>query len=241
VEFVKFLRDHGHQGLGIDRFPDDEQSKEADIDALAGELAIEHTSVDTVPQQRQRSAWFMQAAGDLEAEFNRLEDRPQFFFSITLPYEAIDTGQDWNQIKEGLRSWIEDNVHSLPDGVHTMRGVTGVPFEFRVKRSSVGPKGVYFSRVPPTDSSLPSRLRDLLDRKAKKLIPYKVRGKTTILLVESDDIALMNEPLLVEAIWSAYHGVLPEGVDQIWFADTAVRPDLSFRNLTRAVVNESVT
>lgn len=237
VEFVNFLREHGHPDLNIDRFPDHEQRKMPDIDALAGAFAIEHTSIDTVPQQRQRSAWFMQAAGDLEAEFNRSERRPGFFFSITLPYEAIDTGQDWNGIKETFRSWISSNLFSLPEGVQMMQELSGVPFEFRVKKSRVGPKGVFFSRFSPTDTSLPGRIRDLLDRKAKRLMPYKTRGKITVLLVESDDIAFMNDPLLVEAIRSAYNDALPQGVDQLWFADTAFRPDLQFRDLTKAVVD----
>jgi len=50
--------------------------------------------------------------------------------------------------------------------------------------------------------------------------------------VENDDIALMNESKLLDAIRKAYStGPLP-GVDQIWYADTSIPSEIEFSDFT---------
>ncbi len=43
----------GHPGLRIDSWPDKENRESSEIDAISGAFAFEHTSVDTLPNQRQ--------------------------------------------------------------------------------------------------------------------------------------------------------------------------------------------
>ena len=74
-----------------------------------------------------------------------------------------------------------------------------------------------------------------LDRKIEKLSPYKNQNKTTILLVESDDIALMDDGIMWDGLGSAYPKGLPEGLDQIWFADTSIPEEVLFTDMTQAV------
>lgn len=52
TRFVDHLRDEGRSGLKVDCWPEDENPGQSEIEAIAGDLAIEHTSVDTLPQQR---------------------------------------------------------------------------------------------------------------------------------------------------------------------------------------------
>ena len=73
--FVAYLRENGHPGLQVDRWPDKENRGTADIDAVAGHFAIEHTSVDTVPNQRRDSNWFKQVV-------DGLENAPQAFMGL---------------------------------------------------------------------------------------------------------------------------------------------------------------
>ena len=47
--FVEHLAREGRSGFEIERFPDCENLDSRDIDAIAGEYAIEHTSIDTLP------------------------------------------------------------------------------------------------------------------------------------------------------------------------------------------------
>ncbi len=230
--FVAHLAAHGHPGLKIDRIPEDEGGNDPPIDAVAGPFAIEHTSVDTVENQRRDASWFMRGAGDLEAE---LRGKLLYRLSITLPYEGIEKGQSWSQIKASLKSWILSRSGSLPDGRHDLTGISGVPFDFQALKSSDRRPGLFFSRSFPSDDSLPQRIRELFERKARKLEPYGRGGETTILLAESDDIALMNQFLLVDAIRQAFAGSLPAGVSEIWYADTAIPKDLEFHDITSEV------
>jgi len=227
--FVFFLRRFGHIGLKIHRRPDEENRDSADIDAIADPFAIEHTSIDTLPNQRRDSDWFMQAAAGLEQE---LPQKPSFRLNIILEYDAIAKGQDWVKIRQALRSWIIHDAPLLDDGRHVLNCIPGLPIRLYVKKASDRPPGVFFSRFEPHDDTLPVRIYGLFERKAKKLSKYKSDGLTTILLVESDDIALMNEIKLLDGIQKAYPKKAPTGVDKIWYADTTIPSQLEFTELT---------
>lgn len=58
--FIAYLRDNGHPNLRVDRRPEEENRRSKDIEAIAGQFAIEHTSIDTLPNQRGKADWFMQ-------------------------------------------------------------------------------------------------------------------------------------------------------------------------------------
>jgi hypothetical protein len=88
--FVAHLGSNGHAGLKVDRRPDEENRGSPDVDAIAGRFVIEHTSVDTVPNQRRDSDWFMRAVGDLERELEVSQAR----LNITIEYDAVAPGQD---------------------------------------------------------------------------------------------------------------------------------------------------
>ena len=71
-----------------------------------------------------------------------------------------------------------------------------------------------------------------------KLSKYQGPSATTILLVENDDIALMNELKMLDAIGEAHPDGLPQGVDEIWFADTSIPDKPQFHDFTTKIVNE---
>jgi hypothetical protein len=224
LEFVNYLRMNGHPGLKVDRFPDDENRVSADVDAIAGMFAIEHTSIDTIFEQRQNSDWFVKAIGELEAELSaNLTCR----LRITIPYDGIRKGQNWSIIRQAFRSFIINESPGLPDGQHVIQNQLDIPFDFHVIKASNRRPGLFFCRFAPDDDSLPSRIREQFERKAKKLAQYKRNGKTTILLVESGDIALMNAQIMLDAIRVAYGGKLPKGIDHIWYVDTSISSDPS--------------
>jgi hypothetical protein len=179
--------------------PREERSEEA-IDAIAGPFAIEHTSVDTLKNQRRDSAWFMQAAGNLEAELRREGHAPACRLAITLEYDAIGKGQNFSAIRAALKSWIVNDAPGLPDG-GSIENIAGVPFPVRVM-------------------------------KAAKLAKHQCTGATTILLVENDDLALMNDWTMLEAIREAFPNGPPSGVDRVWYADTAIPKNLEFKDFT---------
>jgi len=227
--FIAYLREHGHPSLQVDRRPDKENRKSGDIDAGAGDFSIEHTSIDTFPNQRRDSDWFMQVAGGLEQE---LTIEPPFRLNVTLEYEAVAKGQDWVAIRNALKKWITNKAAHLAEGHHVFDNIPGIPFRLRVKKASNRRPGIFFGRFEPDDETLPDRIREQFDRKANKLAKYHVPGKTTVLLIENDDIALMNEGRMLDAIQKAYPNGPPQGVDQVWYADTSIPSKIEFRDFT---------
>jgi hypothetical protein len=186
--FVAHIAEQRNQGIQVDSRPDIDNRNAADIDAIAGPLAIEHTSIDTLANQRRDGSWFGGVAQPLEDEFR---ERLPFRLRLIFPYEAIRTGQDWAVIRERLREWVAHGASALTDGRHSIR-IPDVPFDVSITKESDRAPGLFCGRVAPPDDNLSERLAILLNRKAAKLKPYRDAGKTTVLLVESGDMALMN-------------------------------------------------
>jgi len=227
--FVAHLGTGGHPGLHVERRPDVENRDSEDIDAIAGPFAIEHTSIDTVPNQRRDSDWFIRATGGLMEELGTV---PPFRLSITLEYNAVRKGQNWAAIRGALKKFVGDEAPGLPEGQSVVESRADIPFRVHVVKSSGRRPGVFFSRFEPDDDTLSARLKCTVDRKARKLAKYHSAEFTTVLLVENNDIALMNECKMREAIRRAFPGGLPPSVDQVWYADTCLPSEIEFQELT---------
>jgi len=231
--FVAYLRKAGFHNLKVDRWPDKENRKTSDIDAIAGCFAIEHTSIDTLSNQRRDSDWFMQAVGGIEKELSVLVP---FRLKITIEYDAVTKGQDWATIRQNLKTWIINDSPRLDNGRSILEDVPGIPFRLHVGKASDRHPGIFFARFEPKDDTLPVRIRKQFDRKAKKLAKYHGPDKTTVLLIENDDIALMNEGKMLESIQIAYPSGPPNDVDKIWYADTTIPNDIEFMDFTPEIV-----
>ena len=96
--------------LMVDRWPEDDNCQTPEIDAIAGPYAIEHTTVDTVADQRRRDDWYLQVVGGLDRVISNCVDCG---FTITLEYDAIEKGMDWNFIRADLKNWILSNAFNL--------------------------------------------------------------------------------------------------------------------------------
>jgi hypothetical protein len=230
--FVSYLRKHGYPALKVDRWPDKENRNSPDIDAIAGRFAIEHTSIDTLPYQRRENERFLKVVGGFREEF--AEGFP-FRMNIYFDFGAITTGQDWPAIRRGFRDWIEKESPKLPYRLSIIEGANSIPFRFRVIKETKRIKkhlGVRFGRLVSEDKTLPDRIRMQFKEKAEKLGIYKANGKTTILLIESDDFQLMNHGIMFNAITDAFGDGLPGEIDQIWFADTSIPEELEFMDFT---------
>lgn len=228
--FVNQLAEDGeYPDLRVEQRPDQINRETPDIDAIAGPFAIEHTSIDTVKDQRRDSARFKCVVGDIEQE---LEGKLPFRLYVWFKYDAVSKGQDWAAICIALKKWVINESPYLPDGKSVAADIPGIPFQLEILKSSDRPGGVYFARTEPKDSNLAERVREILERKATKLAKYQAPATITVLLVESDDIAIMSEPKMLEAICEAFPDGPPQGVDQVWFADTTISGRLRFVDFT---------
>jgi hypothetical protein len=219
--FIAHRATTDHPGIQVECRPDEVERNDAAIDAIAGPLAIEHTSIDTVKEQRRDDARFMAVVAELGAE---LGSAITSCVSLLFPYDGVQVGQDWFAMKASLRAWIVGEAPNLPDGIHAAN-IPGVPFSVRVEKA--GPAtgrqpGLFFMRMAPPEPDLTSRLRALIERKTAKLAPHRAQGQTTSLIVESDDIALMNRSKLASAVASGFASGLPPELDELWYADTSV-------------------
>jgi hypothetical protein len=141
---------------------------------------------------------------------------------------------DWQNLRTALHSWIVDESINLPNGAHNISSIPGVPFEFHARKMSTGNSELLLFRVAIENKDFFSRLRSHLDRKITKLAPYKGKGKSTILLVESDDIAFMNEGVMWDSLSDAYPEGLPSGVDNVWFVHTSIPEEVLFFEMNGA-------
>ncbi len=230
--FVAYLCKHGYPGLQVDRRPDEENRLSTDIDAIAGNLAIEHTSIDTVPNQRRDSDWFIRAAGGLEKELPKI---PPFRLNIIIEYDAIAKGQDWAAIRQSLKNWIIEDTPRIVDGHHIINDIPDVPFRLHIKKAGDRRPNVIFGRFTPKDDTLPSRIFQQIERKAGKLSKYHDQGLITVLLIESEDLALMDDSIMLDSIRAAYPTGLPDGVNKIWFADTSIPTEIEFIDFTSLI------
>ena len=230
--FVEYLAAKLYSGLHIIDRPDKKLGSTREIDALAENsqlrIAIEHTSVDSLPNQRKEDKPFMEALGKLEEEVRgKINSR----VCLVTPFGAIPTGMSWEDIRAVIRTWLLEIMPSLPDG-WSKHNIKGVPFTIDLRRDSTRPHGLYLARGAPEDNTLSARLLEQLNDKADKLKKYKRTRCLTILLVESSDIALMNRGKMALAIEAAYSSVPPVGVDKIWYADTSTPHPFYFWNIT---------
>jgi hypothetical protein len=236
--FVAYLKERGYPDLRVERRPDTENRTAPEIDAVAGPFRIEHTRIDTLPNQRRHSDWFVRAAGGLEREFR--DNPPPFRLRITLEYDAVGKGQDWPEIRAALMNWVTKQAPLLTDGNIVVDSSRSIPFRLHVAKASERRHGVFFARFVPDDDSLAARVKEILGRKAEKLGKYQTPGATTVLLIENDDIALMNEETLIEAIRTAFPAGMPLGLDQLWYADTCIADAVDFRELTAELRQSAV-
>ena len=220
---------HRSPGLDISRYPDEENRDSKDIDAIAGRFAIEHTSIDALENQRRDSAWFSKVVGNLEGEIS-----PQLTFRLRVRFDndAVASGQDWAAIQSALKTWILGDAREVTEAQRVDVEIPGVPFPASVLRSSNEPPGLVFSRLAPAESGLSDRVRATIERKAEKLAKYHGPGRTTILLVESEDVALMSYGSFLQSVGEAFPEGLPASVDELWFADTYPAGPPQFHEVT---------
>ena len=212
--FVAHLRKHGQCDLEVDSWPEDARPGTSEIDALAGHLAIEHTSIDTLANQRRDSARFGETVSPLEASLSPLL---QFRLRVCFPYDAIAVGQNWAAIRIAVAVWVVLDAGSLADGVHFIT-IPGTTFKSRIDKDSDGEPALVFYRAAAHDPSLAARVREQILRKASKLARYSSERRTTVLLVESIDGSLMNQHKMLQAIGQELPQ-LPPAIDQLWYVD----------------------
>jgi hypothetical protein len=212
--FIAYLGDNGYPGLRIDRRPEEENRKSKDIEAIAGQFAIEHTFIPRFSDQKAQEDRFIKAIAGLESEL----PIPPYELYICSEYYAVKIGQDWSAIRSSVKAWIIREAHHLADGEKIIDDI-GIPFRLRVEKLNNGRPGIYFGRhLPDNNDSLPLRIHEHLTSKKKieKLVPYKKDGFTTVLLIEAN----LTRNKMLHAVKLAFPDGLHPDLDEIWYIST---------------------
>ena len=242
-KFVEHLRCNcGFSDLEINCFPDSLNSSSKDVDAIADPLAIEHTSIDFLPNQRQNDVRFLKFIDGL---FPIKDCRINSRLTIHIPYEfdKYIEPKNLSAIQKAFEDFVVQNSRDWNDGgPHKFEDVQGVPFNFQVFKDSDLPSGVRFQRILPPNVDFSDRLFKQLESKRGKLVEYRKFGLTTVLLVESKDIALVdvNGQKVLNAIREAYPSGMPLGLDQMWYVDTVgdLPGGIFFREFTSFLIQK---
>lgn len=223
--FIKQYNSCQDAQFTITRWPDKEERNQRACDAYAEALAvrplaIEHTNIETFQQQKQDSARFLEVCGVLETE---LSSAFPYVVSLTIPTFGIQTGTNWNDIRDTLRKWLLTQVSALPFG-HTDHQIEGVPFRIGIWKEDRRDRGFGVARwTPPgldTNDELTEIVATALDDKNDQLQKYRANGDETVLILETDDIALMNHVLLYKAFLQASACISTPNIDQAWMVQT---------------------
>jgi hypothetical protein len=207
----------------VTRHPDRDNRGSHEIDAYAESpglpaLAIEHTEIESLQYHDRDSAWFMQGPGALEAE---LDGSFPFWLGVEVPYRNVVPSQDWDAIRSAIRTWLFAHASNLPDG-RTTHVLAGVPSPLVVLRDArrLDAKVVLMRQVPSGDREelLLARMHDRLDHKYVRLGEYRRAGARAVTVLESDDIALVNEQMLYRAFLRAMRERPRPDLDQVWLA-----------------------
>lgn len=225
LKFIEKYNSCQPHEFGIVRWPDEENRKSRDIDAIAeakGErpLAIEHTKVETFFNQLQEAARFTEYYGQLETE---LKNAFAFDITLTLPIFAFVTGTKWGDVRDIIRDWLVANANDFPDG-YSSHQIPGVHFAVGINKNITGTQLFTVARRAPSDRDvhieLAQSLAEALVDKNDQLAQYRASGTHTVLILESPDIALVSYVSLYKAFLQAHAIIGTPNIDEVWLACT---------------------
>jgi len=115
------------------------------------------------------------------------------------------------------------NIAAIPIGPSKF-SIPGVPFEVTLVRDDDMPPFFTVARwLDPAlnvAEKLAERLAVALADKDNQLSRYHKAGNTTLLILESQDIALVNQGMIYQAFLAALAKVQPVHLDQVWLAES---------------------
>lgn len=225
---VKLLRVTAYPEIQAPEWIDGALKGDGLPEARASPYLIEHFTIDSTPDQRKLGAQFIKLIDGLEQEFATIP----FSLSVAMSEDIAQTGRNWKRQRHALAAWISNVAPTLSDGHHPDVRVAGFDTDFHVwKNRAPSRTGVKFKRwTPSNDSGLVERLRKDVSRKASKLAAHKRDDERTLLLLESDDVALMSGHAFLTALRIAFPAGICD-VDEIWFCHTVTKRQSDFLNV----------
>ncbi len=234
---LEFLSRTINLSCEITEFPDEIKRNSPACDALAimgtKNVAVEHTSIDSIPLQRRDDARFKKLLGPLEDELAGKLPVPGYY-RLVIEMNAIPTGINWDNVRQRIWEWCQKVAPTLEIGGpfttprHFIRETPrGAPFEVTLYRWPKRDGQFKVTRFAPED--LENQRTEVIYRalasRGTKVARYRNGEFRTILILESEDIALANDSdigqAFVNAIKKCGSTPLP---DEVYLVQTEVKP-----------------
>lgn len=191
------------------------------------EFTIEHTFINSYENQLFYEHLFSKYIKPLDIEETIKQQFPNKLVDIAIPIDAFK--RDSQARKFNFDRFLRNLIDAVGRTKETDNIGPSVKFEFSetpfpVFISKCKGFGVTFlAQIVPTDRErvkghLVKEMGRALHRKRKKLKAAKARGERTVLLLDSDDYALLNWEILSKAFSKAARGGTPlfDGIDDIY-------------------------
>ncbi len=214
------------QGFKIVARPDRDNPGQGGCDAIVQrngqDFALEHTTINTFADHRLDDARFLKVVASLEKNISA--KCLGKLINISVPIGAVQPGIDWQSLSQALETGCIEKISSLPpDENHTIE-LSNVPFPVTILHTDDSKRSACYvarrsAEVRPEDD-----MRRAIKEKTTQLAPYKRDGLPTILLIDSDDIALVNAHSLANAFLLASNQEDTAGLDQVFIARTGSTP-----------------
>lgn len=189
-------------GLGtysVDSRPDKQKNhrNRPEIDAVAAavgkpNIAIEHTRLQSFNGQLMDDSRIKELCVPLAEEI--AADVPNGV-SCVIPILAFVRGFSWDPARDAIRDYLTQNARHYPVGI-SHHVITNVPFPIKIYRNPDSKTPFCFIREAPSKSQIKRELLASMElalgHKKGSLQDYLNTGHRSVLLTESNDIALIH-------------------------------------------------
>ncbi len=228
-EFIFQINAIKRLNLKIIAWPDRKNSDTKEIDAIAicdeFKLAIEHTSIDVLPEQRNDDFRFKQVFNGLEDELTSLLKGQKCRITIIIPSNSFVEGIKWESLRKIVKSYIIENISDLSFGLSKIEIEN---FKFKIIKKEWGIIRISIGRDIPSDETFPDRFNKRILDKSLKFTKYGDSSWKKIILIENDDIQLMSEDKIYKAINNVDFEIMNYHVDEIWYGDSSIKDSYQF-------------
>lgn len=220
-------------------WPEDQERQKKAIELRAkiglSTLVLEHTRVESFSGQITDDHQFMTLLGPLEAKLSGHLPTPGYYNLCVAP-GAIKGVKNKRKIQSIIEAWILAEAPKLELGSpssaprHMVKEKpSGVPFElglYRWKGTGRLDGRLLLARYSPkdTEAERKRRIRVALEAKCPKLRDAKEDGFTSLLVLESNDIALANSAVIGIAVIEEMKMMTNDIPDVIFLVETEVEP-----------------
>lgn len=206
-----------------------EEKQDAAVEVVATKvdgttLALEHTLIQPFVDEKFDSERFVRAFGCIHK--NPALVIPERELDVIIPVGAIPNGYLWKEVGNNLLSWLIANHTVAPEGysVHAVRVGSSKRLTLKIRLQCTRLPGLT-GRCLVSRDRMPKDLRVNVEKALRRKLPKLVKTEAArrVLLFERDQIIIGDSRIYEEIAGLA--PLFPElsSIDEIWFANTAMR------------------